>query len=563
MQTPRKIITAGLGATLTLTQTLGAQANEMVLSPSPPETITESIVEPSETSLLDPLSQCSQAVKKEDSRVIFICNSSEPHSTIEFTPKAPLIQNAKGGTPTATVRSIQMDASAISNQPPVIRTDLPPKPAAKQLLILPSTVNETLPTRRSQLLEATTSGQPKQSVSSQSIPESVEVAPSPISIDSSAISASQSEATGALNSLSLQRAEVLEPLEEITHPSDKSTILPQTPTHPESISSIHEARADAQSAQKLEDLFLAMLRVSESAPPHKTPSKVNQQTSSQPPTRTPRIASKPLAISRSSVSTETPLQETWNRYPIFSTAQPSAYPGNGDVQLLFPLAVASNISSPFGWRVHPISNDVRFHSGTDLAAPIGTPVLAAFSGQVVFADALDGYGITVILLNKNGQYQTLYGHLSEVFVQPGMSVNQGEVIGSVGSTGNSTGPHLHFELQEFTEGGWLAVDAGPLLELAATAPPQTQITQIQLPHRTNLVVEQLLTATGRRKGTNIQPIEANRPESSLTPRAQSPTVLSRTNQNSSSPTTSILAQAVLAGISFALFNKQGMSSGSN
>jgi murein DD-endopeptidase MepM/ murein hydrolase activator NlpD len=94
---------------------------------------------------------------------------------------------------------------------------------------------------------------------------------------------------------------------------------------------------------------------------------------------------------------------------------------------------------------------------------MGTPVLAAYSGKVESADWLGGYGMTVILNHTNAQ-QTLYGHMSEIFVQPGQVVSKGTVIGRVGSTGNSTGPHLHFEVRQLTPEGWVATDPGTQLE---------------------------------------------------------------------------------------------------
>jgi len=150
----------------------------------------------------------------------------------------------------------------------------------------------------------------------------------------------------------------------------------------------------------------------------------------------------------------------------FNTQKPMGLPGNGNVSLLYPLAIPAQVSSHFGWRLHPIYGDWRFHSGTDIAAATGTHVLAALAGRVAIANFLGGYGLTVVLEHSNGTQETLYAHLSEVFVEPGEEVEQGTVIGSVGSTGNSTGPHLHFELREQTEEGWVAVDAGAQLEYA-------------------------------------------------------------------------------------------------
>jgi murein DD-endopeptidase MepM/ murein hydrolase activator NlpD len=139
-----------------------------------------------------------------------------------------------------------------------------------------------------------------------------------------------------------------------------------------------------------------------------------------------------------------------------------AYNPNG---FIFPLSVPSPITSIFGWRTHPITGDRRFHSGTDIGAAMGTPVLAAYTGQIEVADFVGGYGLTVIV-NHNSAVQTLYGHMSQIYVKPGQWVQQGTVIGLVGSTGNSTGPHLHFEVRQLTPNGWVATDPAVHLQYA-------------------------------------------------------------------------------------------------
>lgn len=148
------------------------------------------------------------------------------------------------------------------------------------------------------------------------------------------------------------------------------------------------------------------------------------------------------------------------------TPRPAGKLGNGNTTLLFPLSIAAAITSPFGWRTHPVTGSGRFHTGTDLGAPLGTPVLAAYAGQVAIADWLGGYGLTVVLNHNKNSQETLYGHLSELFVKPGEFVKQGDTIGRVGSTGMSTGPHLHFEIRQMTDQGWVAVDPGSQLEFA-------------------------------------------------------------------------------------------------
>lgn len=138
-----------------------------------------------------------------------------------------------------------------------------------------------------------------------------------------------------------------------------------------------------------------------------------------------------------------------------------------NTSLIFPLPVPAKITSAFGWRIHPITGSGRMHSGTDIGAPEGTPVLAAYPGEVAVADWVSGYGLTVILRHEQGTQESRYAHLSEVFVQPKDWVKQGTIIGRVGSTGMSTGPHLHFEWRYLTaKNGWVAVDAGLHLEYA-------------------------------------------------------------------------------------------------
>lgn len=134
--------------------------------------------------------------------------------------------------------------------------------------------------------------------------------------------------------------------------------------------------------------------------------------------------------------------------------------------MIFPLPIPVVITSVFGWRLHPITGKWSFHSGTDLGAPMGTPVLAAYSGRVGLAEFMGGYGLSILLDHGEGSRETRYAHLSELFVKPGQWVQQGTVIGLVGSTGNSTGPHLHFEALQSVQGTLVAVDPG--LELQTT-----------------------------------------------------------------------------------------------
>lgn len=136
----------------------------------------------------------------------------------------------------------------------------------------------------------------------------------------------------------------------------------------------------------------------------------------------------------------------------------------GTEEYVFPLSVPASITSLFGWRMHPIHQSWRFHAGTDLAAPEGTPVLATRAGRVAVSDNLGGYGLTVILRHDDDNLESRYAHLSRIAVRSGEWVEQGEVVGLVGNTGTSTGPHLHFEMRQLTSQGWVAVDAQEVLE---------------------------------------------------------------------------------------------------
>jgi murein DD-endopeptidase MepM/ murein hydrolase activator NlpD len=112
----------------------------------------------------------------------------------------------------------------------------------------------------------------------------------------------------------------------------------------------------------------------------------------------------------------------------------------------FSWPVTGTITSPFGWRSNPFGGSPEFHQGLDIAAPSGTTVTAAAGGTVIMAQWYGGYG-NYILIDHGGGYSTGYGHLSAIYVSSGQSVQRGQAIGAVGSTGQSTGPHLHFEVR--------------------------------------------------------------------------------------------------------------------
>lgn len=172
----------------------------------------------------------------------------------------------------------------------------------------------------------------------------------------------------------------------------------------------------------------------------------------------------PLSRQRSLGSTATLPGLGANNSYYNRSIRPNRQPGNADTSMMYPLTIPATITSLFGWRIHPITGTPRFHAGTDFGADLGTPVLAAYSGNVAIADMIGGYGLTVVLDHQKFGEQTLYGHLSEIFVKPGEAVEQGTVIGLVGNTGNSTGPHLHFEVRQLTDKGWVATDPGIQIE---------------------------------------------------------------------------------------------------
>jgi murein DD-endopeptidase MepM/ murein hydrolase activator NlpD len=130
--------------------------------------------------------------------------------------------------------------------------------------------------------------------------------------------------------------------------------------------------------------------------------------------------------------------------PSFATPRQTVEaPPEEDQALTMPLD--SDASSAFGWRNDPFRGRRKFHNGVDLRAAYGTEVPTAAPGKVTFAGERGAYGLMVVVEHPNG-VETRYAHLSSTAVQPGDSVAAGQTIGRVGSTGRSTGPHLHFEV---------------------------------------------------------------------------------------------------------------------
>jgi murein DD-endopeptidase MepM/ murein hydrolase activator NlpD len=173
----------------------------------------------------------------------------------------------------------------------------------------------------------------------------------------------------------------------------------------------------------------------------------------------PRVAQLPQLTTNKPVPRVTPLPTiqpaTASQPQPVSLSQSEVSYTNSE--FIYPLATPAPITSRYGWRTHPITGNRRFHSGIDIGAPMGAPVVATGNGTVVTAGWMGGYG-KAIIIQHNGVQQTLYGHLSDISVQPGQQIERGTVIGRVGSTGNSTGPHLHFEIRMATNDGWVATD---------------------------------------------------------------------------------------------------------
>lgn len=122
-------------------------------------------------------------------------------------------------------------------------------------------------------------------------------------------------------------------------------------------------------------------------------------------------------------------------------------------------AIYFPVTSPFGWRIHPISGQWKFHSGVDLGYEYGAYIGAVFDGQVVSAgDFGDGYGNQVLLYHPAIDAYTRYAHCSAIHVAIGQTVTAGQAIAQIGSTGYSTGPHLHLEYIINVDGVYQYVD---------------------------------------------------------------------------------------------------------
>ncbi|MBS3928579.1 MAG: M23 family metallopeptidase [Sphingomonadales bacterium] len=147
--------------------------------------------------------------------------------------------------------------------------------------------------------------------------------------------------------------------------------------------------------------------------------------------------------------------------PAAISAAPTFRPAKVSIPSRNPLVNAA-LTSGFGMRTHPVLGGRRGHKGVDLAMPTGTPIYATADGVISKADWFSSYGL-YIALEHGGNIQTRYGHLSRLNVAAGQQVRKGDLIGYVGSTGRSTGPHLHYEVRI----GGLAVNPVPYMQNAA------------------------------------------------------------------------------------------------
>ena len=160
-----------------------------------------------------------------------------------------------------------------------------------------------------------------------------------------------------------------------------------------------------------------------------------------PPGTTPRVLRVGPARAAASAPSRTsvPLRPR----PTVPIALPSSSPIER-LALLWPSG--GTVTSRFGWRVHPIFGSREFHTGMDIATRYGSPVVAALSGVVRFVGWKSGYGRIVVLYHAGG-IETAYSHLSAATVSPGEHVSEGQMIGRIGNSGWSTGPHLFFEVR--------------------------------------------------------------------------------------------------------------------
>lgn len=155
--------------------------------------------------------------------------------------------------------------------------------------------------------------------------------------------------------------------------------------------------------------------------------------------------------------------QSLDKAPGFTASVAPAATSKVSIPSRSPLA-GFRLTSEYGMRVHPVLGGRRAHKGMDLASPVGTPVYAPADGMVGKAEWFSSYGL-YIQIEHGGEFQTRYGHLSRLNVAAGQMVHKGDLIGFVGTTGRSTGPHLHYEVRVAGE----AVNPAPYMQDAAPA----------------------------------------------------------------------------------------------
>lgn len=195
-------------------------------------------------------------------------------------------------------------------------------------------------------------------------------------------------------------------------------------------------------AQNLDPIIISEAPVASSAPP-----ALNASSASEVSGRTANLPTRPRRVHpigpRATIGNS---QAAHPRNHVSAAAgSPNAFRPIGSVSLNLPIRGA--IRSVFGPRRDPINGRHRFHQGVDIAATRGTPIAAAAAGTVVFSGRNKGYGNMVMIEHADGR-RTLYAHAESLFVRAGDQVRAGQQIAAVGSTGHSTGPHLHFEVRE-------------------------------------------------------------------------------------------------------------------
>jgi len=127
------------------------------------------------------------------------------------------------------------------------------------------------------------------------------------------------------------------------------------------------------------------------------------------------------------------------------------YPNTVPVKIIDSIGIAPNISSPFGWRIHPVTRKKSYHQGVDIDLPLHTKIYSTMSGTVTSVKYTtketygEGYGNYIVVRNKLG-FETVYAHLSAIYVKQGQEVTKGQLVANLGRTGNATGPCLHYEV---------------------------------------------------------------------------------------------------------------------